>query len=917
MGDWDRRSSPFDWLIRDEAEQGVEVDERLAMARVAESLIGKSEYPQQGRYDVVERLGRGAFGTVLLARDPELRRDVAIKVVSLPRSGADASHRKVLREARSLASLSHESVVSVYDIGLVQGDRPHVYIVMEYLAGGALPDWLADAPRSHKDILALFDRVAAGLSAIHGAGLVHRDVKPDNIVLDDKGVPKLVDLGLATRTEPRPSSELDDTEPMEVVESLDLADAPQGTNVEVTQAGKVVGTPRYMAPEQHEGAAATAASDQFSLAACVFEALGEVVAYGGETSEELLQRKAVGRRTTPRRPIPRRVGAVLARAMAPEPRRRYPSVEAFRTALADAVIPSRRSPRRLAVAGMLAIAPLAAVISSVDGTSDPMPCLDAALFDADGLRIDESRDAERDLAAWADLAESLDTYAEDWTRARDQVCEHEPAFDPFVQQRRVACLERAASHAHVWRTSVDPAAFGGAGKAAEHIDRLPRPQACIGLDDDLGGLDIVSRAEVTAREKRLHELEAHIHVDVQPQHVADAKQLIDEARQAGHLPTLALALDVTGRLLLDLGHYADADALLTEAVWTAMSAERPTRAAMTLNPLLYARQHSVGPTAVAQLEPLVDRVLEEADAPASLRARLDHVFAQNLMAEDRFVAAEERFVAVQATLELAGGEDSTVYGQTYTGLSVIAQQRGDLDQALELARKGIEVLSRADGPNARTTAFAYDRIGVVHHRRGELDLARANYARSIEILEGIYGPDHPDVAWPRSILAMLWLADGRVDDAAAAADHALEIAEAAWGGQTEMIAVMVYNRSFIAEKQNDLDAAVEFAQRGRDLQARLTGTDGLDVAKADRRLGRLLLDQEHFKAAEDHLIACAAGFERNGETVDQAECVFLRAKALHGQGRRALARGQARRALALLPADEARGRKDVLAFLED
>lgn len=921
-------TSPFDWIVHRDTAVSGDVRELLALGRVAQSLLDRNRWPDQGRYEVVRRLGRGSFGTVLLARDPQLQREVAVKVVALPRDAtpaddaaarrAAATRKRVFREAQALAALTHAHVVPVYDVGLVDAGFPRMFIVMQYLRGGSLREWLqAPGHRSATEILSMFDRVASGLAAMHAADLVHRDVKPDNVVLSDEGEPKLVDLGLAARVRsPLDDSSEDETEPMQVVGASADGHEPMESTAASRTAG-IVGTPHYMAPEQHEGTAPTPASDQFALAVSIYEALGGVRPFVAADVHELRDRKLKGRLTRPPIAIDRRVLAVLRRAMSVDPSDRFESVEAMRTALRRAARPRRRTTgRAVAIGAALSLPTLGLFVLAGDEPS-PHACVQGPLWadSAPALERELASGTAADLEAWARLSESLSTYAESWARAQQRVCEHDPSADPGTQSRRIECLERIAVQARAWRTAVDPQDAHSAEQAQRMLATLPPPAACADASDDLAGQSPQQRRTVAGLEHELALIAAHIGVDADATTVADAQEVLTKARRTEHLPLIAHALDVTGRAQLDLGAYVEADSLLTESVWAAMNADRPARAAMTMIKVLYARQHGAGPDAVDELVPQAHRLIQEADAPPRLRAALASTLAYHAASRGRFDEAQEGFRDVQQMLARVGETQTSVYGESLAGMAYIASRRGDLDEALSLAQAAVAVLVRADGEYARSTAMANDRLGGIHHRRGELEQARAAYERSIEILETRFGPEHPDLAWPRSTLAMVWRAEGRLDEAAEASAKALEIAERALSDDNEVLAAISFNRSMILESRGELDEAVALVRRAREIKSKISGPESADVGRADRRLGRLLLEMEDAEAAVVPLRSAREALMRHDQVVDAAECSFMLAKALDALGQRDAANREARIALAGLPVEEEAPRAEVRQFL--
>lgn len=283
-----------------------------------------------GRYVLGETLGLGGMGVVYAAHDPDLHRDIAIKLMrpELSRANPDAT-RRIVREAQAMARVSHPNVVSVFDVGTFEGQ---VFIAMERISGKSLREWLA-TPRTTAEILEVFIAAGRGLIAAHNAGMVHRDFKPDNVLVDAEGRARVTDFGLA----------------------FDQADQ-QG--VEVSGEGltrPIVGTPAYMAPEQHAGTNVDPRTDQFSFAVALYEALYGERPFGGKNREELatsildgkLQPPAAGSR------VPASLRAIVLRALATKPGDRYPAMEDLLRALGR---DRGRGPRRVAYAALVLLA---------------------------------------------------------------------------------------------------------------------------------------------------------------------------------------------------------------------------------------------------------------------------------------------------------------------------------------------------------------------------------------------------------------------------------------------------------------------------------------------------------------------------------------------------------------------------------
>lgn len=288
-----------------------------------------------GRYILGPLVGVGAMGAVYAAHDPNLHREVAIKVLSAFASGGNRAglQRRLLREARALARLAHPNVVTVYDVGL-EVDR--VFIVMELVRGVTLTQYAREHKPSRTEFLEMFMQAGRGLGAAHEAGLVHRDFKPDNVLIGDDGRVRVTDFGLAHGSYEIPQ----DVAPADAA-PVDWLSTISGTRA--TRTGAIAGTPAYMAPEQRRGAA-DARSDQFSFCMALHEML---------TGHRVTARDPVQIAGSLRGPL----AAALRRGLDPDPWQRFENMSALLQALRSRA----NSPLRSAVwaaAGVSAAASL-------------------------------------------------------------------------------------------------------------------------------------------------------------------------------------------------------------------------------------------------------------------------------------------------------------------------------------------------------------------------------------------------------------------------------------------------------------------------------------------------------------------------------------------------------------------------------
>ncbi|MGB1700967.1 MAG: serine/threonine-protein kinase, partial [Nannocystaceae bacterium] len=233
-----------------------------------------------GRFTVLDQLGKGGMGVVYTAFDEELGRKVAVKLLhDRGALGNTRRNRRFLREAQAMAKLSHPNVVTIYEVGLHEGK---VYLAMEYVRGVTLKHWMRSKLRPWEEVLNVCCAAGEGLSAAHESGLVHRDFKPENVLLGRDGRVRVLDFGLARQVDTSAALA------REEVEVSIAPDLPQDFLAdEITVPGSIVGTPAYMAPEQHLGDEADARSDQFSFCVAMWEALYGQRPFRGKTLADI------------------------------------------------------------------------------------------------------------------------------------------------------------------------------------------------------------------------------------------------------------------------------------------------------------------------------------------------------------------------------------------------------------------------------------------------------------------------------------------------------------------------------------------------------------------------------------------------------------------------------------------------------
>ena len=270
------------------------------------------------RYQIERRLGSGGMGVVYAARDIHLDRRVPVKVVG-PRMDPGSGQGRLVHEAQAMAKFRHPNIATVYDIG-VSADR--LFVVMELVDGGTVTQWLEARPRSWREIVGIYVQAARGLGAAHAEGFVHRDFKPENVLVGKDGVARVSDFGVARIL----GSSLGDGEDA-------ILDVGVPENRSVTRTGGIVGTPGYIAPEILRHDAVDERADQFSFCVALFAAL-----YGERPFMPLEGPSRISETPgEPRSPrfgnAPRWLLRIVTRGLAAVPRDRWPTIDAIAEAI--------------------------------------------------------------------------------------------------------------------------------------------------------------------------------------------------------------------------------------------------------------------------------------------------------------------------------------------------------------------------------------------------------------------------------------------------------------------------------------------------------------------------------------------------------------------------------------------------------
>jgi len=735
------------------------------------------------RYVVTELLGQGGQGAVYKAIDIGLERPIALKVMHARGRGcASSSRERLLAEGQAIARLSHPNVVSVFYVGEHRGD---VFVAMEYVDGGTLRDWVRRDKPALGDLLDAVVGAGRGLAAAHEHGLVHRDFKPDNVLVGADGRVRVVDFGLATRAE------------------TDASASGAGDSTAGAGPGTGAGTPGYMAPEQMRGDVATAASDQFALAVTAVELLaGKRPFEGTDTATAAVERGAPAMASG----IPGWLRPTLARALRNSPEDRFASVGD----LLDAIERGRRGRRRwfrgAALGGLLGVAVL--VGASLVGA--PTPC--AGELDAFDSAWGESQ--RRRLAgafagagpvvedALSRTTEQLDRYRARWLSMRAETCRAtrvEGAQSAEMLDRRMRCLDRRRDSVRALSEALIQGGEGATG-AVDAAYNLPRVSDCADVDRMSLAVPEPGAPEV----RRVLEQASAARAEARAlarlgQPKRSRESLLESLRlaeSAGHQPEVARTLIALGQQRAEELEGVETS---ERALQAAMAARDPALAADAWIAVLWSYVNAERLDEVLHLEPAVETALSFLREPGDRRSQLDGVIASAL------------------------------------------KKQGNYKAAMERARRELEAQRAQLGEAHPRTIAAMQRVGSLHRALGDVNAALRVDREAATVSAALYGPRHPNTGDRRYAISLDLDMLGKTAEARAEIEEVLQIYLDAFGPTHLRVAAAYQNLASLVDLEGDYERALELNRKCLAIRQALLPAGHSAIAEAHGNVGSLLM----------------------------------------------------------------------------
>ncbi len=731
-----------------------------------------------GRYLVVEQVGRGSMGVVYAAYDSKLNRRVALKFLRVGLH--ERARARLLQEAQAMAAVRHPNVVSVYDVGTYEDQ---VFVVMEFVEGTRLGEWVRQQPRGWRTVLSHFLQAGEALHAVHLQGLVHRDFKPDNVLVGADGRVGVTDFGLARREQVRVA-------PLR------------------TQAGAaLVGTPAYMSPEQIEGREVDPRSDQFSFCVALYEALYGQRPFEDRDWKSLREAVLAGQvRALPSGvQVPGALRGVLLRGLSTDPSARHSSMRALLDALS-------RDPHRKAkwaagaTLGVGVVLGISLLVLRRDQLCRGAEAQWSGVWDpAVRARVEQAFSATGRPAAslsFQRVAPALDGFASGWARQREAACRAtrvEGSQSEPLMELRMACLDQARLRVSELSRRLQQADGPTLDAIVLALPELPALETCADTER------LIRRADASTPQQR--EQEARVRTAL-----ASAQPALMAGRPQEAAPALAQALE-----------------LLTPLQAPALEAE----ARYLLGRLKVMEKDASGAEAALRRSALAAAAAREDAQEALAWIELVHVVGARL---ERYEEAHALAQVAQAAIRRVDGGAEALSARLEWAVAGVLVRQGKLEPALERYRSALVLHRRTHGEDDPFLAKMLSSQGAILRRMGRPEEAEAVLRESLSLAERLLG-EHPVTANALVNLGPVLRAVGKLDQAQAALERAASIYERTTGPD----GMVLTNLAVVIWQRGELEQALALMRKALELER---GVD--DVASTGYSLriniGALLLD---------------------------------------------------------------------------
>lgn len=835
-------------------EEGAELREVLGAMFGEDVARAAAERPCVGRYEIIRRIGSGGMGSVYEARDPNLDRRVAIKLLHED----TLSEERLIAEGQAMAKLSHPNVVTVYDVDRA-GER--VFVAMELVEGQTLRRWLQRKARSWREVLELYVPLGQGIAAAHAQGLVHCDLKPENVLLGDDDRPRITDFGIARlrgRLEPLPATTTSDERPRTW--------AP----IPLAGSGPATGTPHYMSPEQYVGQLLDDRADQFSFCVMLWEALLGARPFQGGSLLELGANITAGDLQQPARGhgVPTWLLRACTRGLAVKPEDRWHTMSSLLEALEGGRARARNR--------MLATAAIAVSLVAVAGwaTHSFLDARRRSVCAEAGAEIDAAWDAgpredvERAIvgtqrsyapATAQRVLSVVDGAAAAWRSNRIEACEaHDVSgdWDSGVYERATWCLK--LEHAE-FRQTVDTLAQTNDKTVAGALDLAAslRPEtmrlcATPRALESIAVPTVQLRSEILAARAELFRTQVQEGAGSLQDALGDARRVLARAEVLEWWPLIADARIAVAQLTARAGGLDDARSLLMDAYFDSRDRGLNRESLDAALGMVYLEGELRHEAEHARLWGrhatllLGASGLEEASEAANLHDLLgiaERNAGRHAQARSQFETARSLYVSLE-------GEAHPDVTRVVGHMGGLARAVGDNEEAIEISRTILDRMITEQGPLHPSTAERYMDLATALASAGRPSEALPPAEKALEIRTAAHGDATPSIAGDLITIGGIHNSMGNAAEAIRATTRALTILESTVGANHPRVGATLNNLGNAQRDQGQLREALSSFERALSI-FESKETPAYTRAVILQNLGEIRADLKEHVAARD------------------------------------------------------------------
>lgn len=715
-----------------------------------------------GRYVVIDRVGSGGMGVVYAAFDPELDRKVAIKLLQ---SNSAEGQAWLLREAQAMARLSHPNVIPVFDVGTL---AERVFVAMEFVDGQTARQWIHPI-RPAQQVVDLFVAAGRGLAAAHAAGVVHRDFKPDNILVGKDGRVRVMDFGLARGAldvRPEPAALPDEVSPVNLFTPLTRADV-------------LVGTPTYMAPEQHAGAPADASTDQFSFGISLHEAL-----FGELPFEGIPEDRAEPSRWAVRPPpkgarVPARIRRVIARALSPDAHDRYPSLTSLLEDLRRDPGPARMP--YVWAASVFAVTGLIFAASRIFAPGPPVSMCQGATASLRGVWDAPTRAEVESVfnatespfvkTALPAVEDALSSYADRWVAMRTDACvatRVRGMQSDEVLSLRMLCLDRRLAELSALTRVFKQADSATVESAPLAVHSLASVETC----GDVAALkaripppqDAALKARVEAVAASLDRAEALYATGKLKDGMDQVKPAVEAASKLHYRPLEAEALLLLGKMQR-LSDPAQSVTSLQRAAWGAQTSGADDLLVEAGTALIRLESERALFSEAHLWKALVGATLDKDAQAQSLRASFQEAVAEALLREGHPGDALTALDGAAKLMSDGSGRDELTRSEILTTRGAVLRALGRVGEAHQSFSSALSIRERLLGPDHPETAVTLQQRAQTALLQDNPLGALQDFERALAINTQSFGPKSVNALQALAGTGEVLMAQGDVDGA--------------------------------------------------------------------------------------------------------------------------------------------------------